>query len=270
MAVPILNTIRFYNASESPEYSTYFPDINRIAANDSLNYGIKSVNWHKSWPVGEEIKFQVINILSAKVIKSDGTQINITPEEITPSGWTTTERYYTVSYTPTLGEKFYFRITVSYNVYPYLMNKAYHSDNIYANTKFKYNLNKIEFKNSTNRYDNIFNNAAGTNIYSGITYFEGLFEPDKPSNEITTYKTQEEKPIKTKASPQFNRVLTFTDIPYHYYEQLNMIFSCNDIKVNGIQVDNNENEPDPDRINNESNLTNIKIQLQVVTDNYTV
>lgn len=263
MAVPILNTIRFYNASKNPDYSTYYPDINRIAANDSLNYGIKSVNWYKSWPSGEEIKFQAIDIVSAEVVKSDGTQISLTPVDITPSGWATSETYYTVSYTPSLGEKIFFRLTTTSFV-------IYQSDMIYVNTKFKYNLNKIEFLNSTNRYNNIFNNAAGTNIYSGITYFEGLFEPDKPSNEITTYKTQEEKPIKTKASPQFNRVLTFTDIPYHYYEQLNMIFSCNDIKVNGIQVDNNENEPDPDRINNESNLTNIKIQLQIVTDNYTV
>lgn len=262
MPVARLDTLRFSYDSANVDYTRYFPDIDILQAHESPSIGINPVNWHLNWIKNETITFQLINPTIVKVFKPNGTQETLTPTEITPAGWATSERYYLVSYKPTSDGVYYFS---------YLDDqfKAYISDKIYVNSRYKNRLVEIIFTDTQNKFDTIFVNENGTTVFAGRVFFEGLFLPTKPENTITTYKTSNEKPKKTNSYPQVMKELTLVDLPFHYPDLINHIFSCDTVKVNGILVDSNEEVFDYETFPR-SILGDGKIKLQVVTDDYLV
>jgi hypothetical protein len=107
-----------------------------------------------------------------------------------------------------------------------------------------------------------------TQKYSGTTYFTGQLKTGKPENNISAFKSDRGVVSKLRSTPVKLAELILTDIHYSYVYNINQIFSCDYLIVNGIQYQTNE-VPEVDEIE-KSDLVNITINLSQVSNLYYV
>lgn len=263
-----MNPLRFYEPAQLPNFLTRFPHMDNVSIKNKWIEGIYPGSFYKDFLINKQISLQ-FRILdegdeSIKVYKlnSVGTYTLYTtliPIDITPDGWISEDvkRY---DWTPSDEGVYYMDFE----------NTGFVSDKFIVNLQeiFIRKLIEIVFYNSENDYGMIFFDES-TQKYTGRTYFTGQLLPGAPGNELSVFPSDRGQLTKLRATPIRNAILKICDIHYAYLDNINMIFSCDNISINGIGYQNADVMEVEDIA--KSDLKNITVKLsQVVNDYYTV
>lgn len=200
--------------------------------------------------VNEAIKFQFMSDTANPVVQVGGTAVSLT--DITPSGWAGDGNYvYEASYTPTAAGYIYFFIVEGGNYFESTCIEVVESTE---------GLVKIEYSNSENDYGYV----DGSEL---ISYFDGDLGEVQPFNDIVGYQNDRGKLTKLRSTPVEGYELSIYRVPYFVVNQLNMLFSCDTIEINGVLFQN-EDELGVERLG-ESDLFNVTLTIKRVADSYT-
>ena len=258
-----MNPIRFYNQANEPDFTDIFPNNENIILRQKYIEGIYPVNWYKDHLIDKAVnlQFQIdgLSDLSMSVYAPSGSVINVAPTDITPLGWILNS-VYKYTFTPDEEGVYYCVFNGDTDV---ISDKFY----VASLEKFRRRLVKIDFYNSVNDYGMVFWDDI-TQKYSGTTYFTGQLKTGKVKNEISAFEGDRGVVSKLRSTPVKLAELILTDIHYSYVYNINQIFSCDYLVVNGIQYQTNE-VPEVDEIE-KSDLVNITINLSQVSNLYYV
>ena len=104
--------------------------------------------------------------------------------------------------------------------------------------------------------------------YTGLTYFTGQLKPGQPENEISGYESDRGELQKLISTPKRISNLILTEVHISYIDVINMIFSCDNLTINGVTFQSAE-APKIEEIQ-KSDLVNIEIKLTQTNNDYFV
>lgn len=212
-------------------------------------YGVDYVNFCNEWAINQPLTFQIFSDSANPIIKVGDT--NITPTDITPTGWAGLGNYvYEISYTPTAEGDF--RFLLIEDIY------FFESDLIKVISDTSH-LIKIDYSNSENDYGYV----GSTQL---TAYVDGEYRTVQPSNEMTVYENDRAELTKLRSTPIEKYELNIYNSIYSVANMLNMIFSCDTILINGESFQSDE-VPNVEAIEM-SNIFNISIIISRTSDNY--
>lgn len=126
---------------------------------------------------------------------------------------------------------------------------------------------EIEYTDTKNDHNGYFYDSSSNNRWAPKTYFRGTIMPGEPKNEYSIYKNDPGTPERLRANPQNTIDLHISDVSNLHLEQLNAIFSCDTLKVNGTYVLNEENFT-IDKKDEKSDLVDVTINLTLISDGF--
>lgn len=256
---PILNPIRFYATAKMPDYTTRFPNMDNVTQRTSYIDGIGAAQYYKEWLYGKDLKLQFEvqagdNTLMTAYKYNDLTEAYAVytttyGEEITPSGWN--------------GNKFArYSFTLAEGTYYIESADGLRSDVfVVTNSAFqKKKLIEIIYSNSENDFGCIFEDETLSN------YFCGQLIIGNPENEISGFESDRGNFIKLSATPKRIAMLSINDIHYTYVDHVNMLFSLDNLTINGVSYQTSE----PPTIEDQefSDLKNITVKLIQTNNTY--
>jgi len=258
MKCPIINPLRFYDKT-APNWSTVWPNIDNIQQRVQYFDGIYSGEFYKDFIEGENILLQfqhdaLDHLLAYKwnEITNAFEQVNeYVPIYITPSGW--------------VGENIiYFDISLNAGLYYLQFADGFRSDKfvIHSDLNLKKKLIRINYHNSENDYGAIFENND-TIVYSPVTFFTGKLETAPPENEMSTFETDRGELVKLRSTPKRIQLLTISDVHKSYVDNINLIFSCDYLNINGIEYQTSE----PPVINEFENFDLCDLNIKLIMKN---
>ena len=263
--VPNINPIRFRKINEEPDYNNFWPNDYNMVQQVGYYSGINATKFFKDFVQNIAITLQIevtseigqqIRVWKLNDIKVWEQADIISPIDITPTGWVS-GTVYKYEWTGTTGGVYYFDV----------IGQDIISDSfiVQDNDKFKKRLVKIEYWNSYNDFNSVFD-ENGTNLYKSITFFEGQLTDGDLSNEISGYNGDRGKFVKTRSTPVNTALLKIFKTNKTYRRLINTIFACDNIYVNNIRY-TNEETPSRSDIRN-SDLSNFEVNLKEVDINY--
>ena len=257
MNAPLLNPLRFYDTE--PDYQDIWPNIDNVSQRVMNIDGIWPSQFYKEWLYGKSM------FLQFEVLESDNTALKVykyneitseyalittlNPTIITPAGWQ--------------GDNFVkYTLNLAVGTYYLQFNDGYRSDTFVVtdDLQFRRKFIKIEYSNSQNDYGCIFDNFTFTQYLSG----QLLISP--PKNEISALESDRGNITKLRSTPIRLASLQINDIHYTLVDHVNMVFSCDQITVNGVTYQTTE-PPTVDPIEG-SDLVNITVNLSQTNNNY--
>lgn len=230
MRSPLLNPIKFYKVSNLPDYLTTFPNPDNTPFGTSWSFGVNASPYFIRYHVGImylQMEVETADVKDLTVYKLTngvfGSSSTISGVDISPVGWTGKKIYL---YTVNLTEGIYYLTTTTGLQSDYFR--------IYDSAEDTEDLVKIEYTNSENDFGCI----LGVRVF--YAYFVGSLTPDAPKNEYSNYTDDRGESVKLRSTPQRTAILSLKGIHSGYIDLLNMIFSLDDIEVNGIGYENEE------------------------------
>ena len=256
---PILNPIKFYDPTRTPNYSDRWPNIDNISLYTEWQRGIYPTYFYRDFVLNEEMTLQfrydsAITATSILVYKMDSSgvyQLNdsLLPLNVSPPAWTGIS-VYNYTWTPTEIGIYYFDFTGA--------DLLSHKFIVHNDTKYLKRLFKITYTHYENKYGMIFLNGT-TNVFTGLAYFQGFLIDGELTNDLSIFTDDPGEVQLLQATPQRNATLYFDQLHYTYADVVNYIFSCNEITINGIQYQNSE-VPKKEKIP-DSDLVKISVNL---------
>lgn len=203
----------------------------------------------RRFKVNEAIIFQFqSDTVSPDVYVND---TSLTPSNITPAGWSGEGTYvYQVSYTP--ASTGYIQFLIQEGGFFYESEKL----NIVDSND---GILKIEYKNSENDYGYV-----GTSTLT--SYQWGEMADAQPENEVDSFQNDRGNQTILRATPIEAYQATFYYCDLDTVNRLNMIFSCDDVKVNDFPCEVNE-VINPERFDT-SDMFTVTITLYRKDDDY--
>jgi len=257
--IPDMNPIIFFDQSKAPDWETYFPNNEIIDERVQYNASIYPTLHWKDHLINEAITLQFQNPpsldTSISVTKPDGTTDVVNGIDITPTGWTGDDVYKYI-YTPTSAGIYQFYFNGDTDI---ISRKVLVHDVL----KFRKRLVEITYYNTSNDYGMIFYDLA-VNKYIGKTYFTGQLLTYPINNDKSVFTSDRGTLVSLRSTPVKKARLILADIHYSYAYNINMIFSCDRLTINGINYQL-EDIPDPEPIE-KSDLINMTFELSQ-TDN---
>lgn len=235
MRCPIINPVRFYDKT-APNWSTVWPNIDNMQQRVQYFNGIYPGEFYKDFIQGEEIKLQFEHDSLDHLFAYKWNQLTNSfervsehiPVYITPSGW--------------VGENtIYFEINLNAGLYYLQFQDGFKSDKfiVHSDLELKKKLIRINYYNSENDYGAIFNNNDII-VYSPVTFFTGKLDSGSLENEMSTFETDRGNLIKLRSTPKRIQTLTISDVHKSYLDNINLIFSCDYININGVEYQTSE------------------------------
>lgn len=236
-----LNPIRFRPQVNQDD----MPRIDKMVNRTQYYKGVYALGYDADWLLGEPINIQLqsndiiipggggLYISELQVVTPFG-YFYISGVDVTPTGWVG-NKIYNYTYTPT-SEGLYYFVTNSAGLSDYNLI----SDVFLARVNNN-DLIEIQYSDTENRNSGVFYDSSGTSIWSPKAYFTGTQEEGDPRNEYSIYINASAEPRKIQSDPLDTIDINFTDLTKKYKKQLNRIFSCDTISVNGQPVQNTEN-----------------------------
>lgn len=259
VTIPLMNPIRFYRPADTPNFSSKFPVFDNVTQRTQTQQGLYPASWYKDYIVNKEIQLQFrVSGLSDEnitVTEPNGDIQLLTPTDISPGGWTgdTVNRY---NFTPDQEGVHY----MEFNEEGQLSDKFM----VHSVLKFRKRLVEVVFYNLTNDYGMIFWDGI-TQKYTGTTYFTGILKPT-PKNEISAFETDQGSLTKLQATPVRAYTLTLTDIHNTYYDNIDHIFSCDFLQVNGVEFQTAEAPEISEK--EKSDLIDVTVVLSMVDNDF--
>ena len=243
--IPDMNPIRFRNTSNDPDYATLWPNYRNITQRVNYTPGMYKTEFFKDFITNRAITLQFGSTTSytraLSVYKYNTTleayqfYQTVNGVDITPTGWTSGD-VYKYAFTPTEA-----------GVYQIIYTSAgIDSDEfvVHSDTVLKKQLVEVDFYNTENDYGMVFFDGAVQN-YQGLVFFTGVMQNFDPGNETSSYTNDRGAVEVLRSTPVHAGVLTLTNIHHSYIENINQIFSCDRLTVNGIDYSRPEKiEPD--------------------------
>ena len=240
ITIPDMQPIRFYKPGETPDWVSYFPNMDNIRPRERWIEGLYQTNYFTDWIVNNQISIQVrVSVASDQDLSvykynpltdAYALQTTISPSDITPSGWVS-DGVSVYNYTPTSAGIYYFDS----------LSAGYRSDKfvVHSELKFKRRIIKLEYYNSFNDYGIVFYNGAAQ-VYTPTAFFNGALMPDAPGNEIVSFETDRGGISKQRSTPVKTALLKIVDIHYSEIARVNNILACDRLTVNGITYQNTD------------------------------
>ncbi len=257
---PILNPMRFYKATELPNYADRWPGIDNISMFIEWQKGVYASKFYRDFVLNEEITLQFqfdgaisdpgINVYKFNSITGNYELLEtLVPVDVSPLGWVDIP-VYNYSFTPTLTGVYYFDFG----------DADLSSDRfiVHNETKYLKQLVKVVYSHYENRYGIVYLDGL-TPVFEGLAYFQGRLTIGEPANEISEYVDDPGEIELLQATPQRTTNLQLFTLHYSYADLINHIFSNSEIYVNGIQYQNKE-APTLEYIEN-SDLVNMTVKL---------
>lgn len=254
---PLLNPIRFYTGL--PDYSSSFPNMDNVTQRTMYIDGIHAAQYYKEWLLGKDI------ILQFEYEQGDNTDLKVYKYsqntetyslistnlgvDVTPAGWIGNNY---VKHTLTLLEGTYYLE----------FSDGYKSDifTVINSTRLQKKLVEIVYTNSENDFGVILEDQTFRN------YFCGQLVIGNPENEISGFESDRGELIKLSSTPKRIATLHINELHYTYVDHVNMIFSLDNITINGVTYQNTE-PPTVDDIEY-SDLKDVTIKLVQTNNNY--
>jgi hypothetical protein len=253
----LLNPIRFYRADDMPDYLTIFPNFDNTTYGEVYFYGVAASPDCIREHVGDMylqfvdetntgFTFDIYKLNDENVFEAIDTVDSV---DISPVGWVT-DQIHKVTLTG-LADGIY-----------YLNVDDYTSDvfRITSSTIATQDLVKVKYLNTYNDFGCIF----GTNYFEA--YFRGNIKKGESKIDVEAFESDRGIPVKLRATPQRTASLNILGLHQNYKELVEMIFSCNDITINGVAYENME-APSFDAIEG-SDLANMAIKLVQTNNDY--
>lgn len=254
-----MNPIRFRNTDSDPDWITAFPNYVNITQREENFTGMYPSDFFKDHITNRAIivQFQtttsyerIVNVYKYnQSLETYEFYEALSGTDITPSGWTSGD-IYKYSFTPTVS-----------GVYKMIYTDAdVESDEfvVHSDTTLKKQLVEVSFYNTENDYGMVFYDGV-TNNYTGLVFFTGVFQNFDPANETSAYTNDRGGTEILKSSPVHGGTLNLEMIHHSYIDNINLIFSCDRLTVNGIEYGRSE-APTFEQIE-KSDLVNVKIKL---------
>lgn len=264
--IPDMNPIRFRNTDNDPDYSSIWPNYRNITQRVNNIPGMYATEYYRDHVVNRPLYLQFetttsytnrINVYKYNTsVEAYQFEQYINGTDITPTGWTGGD-IYKYTFTPS-----------SSGIYMMTFPDAdLTSDEFYVHDSviLKKYLIQISFYNTENDYGMVFYDETTLN-FSGLTYFTGILKNTQPGNVTSAYTNDRGGQEVLKKTPMHGAILTLTNVHHTYIENINMIFSCDRITVNGVEYSSKES-PEVEEID-KSDLVNIKINLIKRTTSY--
>ncbi len=228
-----MNPIRFYRPAEAPNYSGFFPRFDNTTQRQQYRRGEYPASWYKGFAENKTISFQM-GILGTitetiDVYKyEDGVASivdTLSPIDITPTGWVAEP------------QRKYDFLPVETGVYYFdFVEGGLRSDEfvITDDLKFLTGFVQVEFENSRNDFGMIFDDN-GTNVYRGLTYYTGTSIMAAPESNRDVFTTDSLTNINLRVRNAMVEELILSDIHRDYIQNINDVFSCDILHVNGVR-----------------------------------
>jgi hypothetical protein len=220
-------------------------------------YGVDYPDVCMKWATNDLMWIQMFSDITNPNITLNGQ--SVAPIDITPVGWQGFDGQGNGAYVLLFG----YQPTVDQEVFQFKADDGtyfFESEQVMAFDETD-DLIKIEYQNSVNKLGYINN---GTMTYL-TTYIYGEDANPQPENSIVAYDDDDGELTKLQSTPTEGYLLTAYYVNIAGVNRLNMIFSCDDILINGESFQTNET-PTPERIEN-SDLSNVTVRTQR-TNNY--
>lgn len=264
--IPHMNPVRYRKQSTVIDYSTIWPNYENISQRVNYYVGMNASQYYKDFIINSPIsvQFQELSLYDRiiyiykynNILEQYQVYGSISGTDITPTGWISSD-IYKYTWTPTESGVYYFNY----------LGAGIVSDEIVVHSLeiLKKQLVQVTYYNSENDYGMVFYDNTTLN-YTGTTYFTGLLQNYSPSNQTTAYTNDRGGYEILRASPVHGSVLSLTNIHHSYIENINMIFSCDNVSVNGINYSRDGDIEISDI--NKSDLVDIKIKLKQKIEKY--
>lgn len=253
-----LNPIRFYKGSELPDYSNTFPHLDNVTQRVEYVQGLNPASWYKDWMTGKTLGFQFQTDdavgVTIEVYKLNASNIyelidSLLPTDITPIDWIGNTML-ACFYTPTADGLYQFKIG----------NATSDVISAISSTKYSKLLVRIDYTNGVNDFACILENFTFTD------YVTGQLVNASPEQEIEGFESDRGDYTKIQTTPKRIANLNINELHRNYIDHFNMVFSCNDIRVNGIAMQNPE-APSVELVDY-SDLCNMVVKLQLKENIY--
>lgn len=257
MKCPIINPIRFFDTP--PDYQNTWPNMDNVSQRVMNIDGLWPAQYYKEWLYGDDLylQFETVDgdntVLSVykynEITEAYDLLTTVNPTMITPPGW--------------LGDN-YIKYTLSLAIGTYYLKFAdgYTSDTFVVTSDIQQckRFIRVDYTNNQNDYGVIFDNFTFTQ------YFSGQLIIGAPKNEISALESDRGNITKLRSTPIRLTTLFINDIHYTLVDHVNMVFSCDQITVNGVTYQTTE-PPIIEPIEG-SDLVNITISLSQTNNIY--
>lgn len=220
----------------SIDYSSYLPRFDLMSPRTKYQKGIyPNLCIYQDWLVNKELGFQIqtefipaSSIITANMVDiNTGASTALSQSNITPVGWIG-DYIRKLSVTPVTSGFYYFNIFVN-NTLVGNEDFRFYSDVFYVTDTLSTdkNLVEIQFKNSTNFTDFVFDDYY-------TTYYTGMFESVSPQIEKSVF--EEDDGVNLLKTRSYSKaLLTLTEIPATYIDVIGKQLECDSLLINGIE-----------------------------------
>lgn len=242
---PILNSFRFLaKTGIAPDWTSRFPNAYNMSLRENYIKGVHASKYYRDHLINSEITLQlwdndVDNVVINVMKYNEATELfedigNATVLTIQPFNWVASD-VFKITYTPTVEGLYYFDWPGGNVV----------SDMFYVHSdlELKKRLVKIKYWNETNDFGNVFysdysDEGTFATIYQPECYFTGKIFTGEPANDVAGAESDRGDFVKTSASPIMQLDLTLTELHINYAPVVNLIFSCDNLEINGVAMTN--------------------------------
>lgn len=224
-----INPIRFKNIS-SVDWDNTFPNDHNIELRTNYFPGEYEQSFYPTFIKDKTIylQFPITGVanLNLMVTKPDSTTENITPLNISPSGWVG-DPAYKYEYTPTTEGLYRFQF----------QSESVISDHIYVvdALKLRKKLIQIQYYNTENDLNTVFISSENV-VFSPTAYLSAKTEAGF-RNEKSTFETDRGQVSTNRSTPIPMLTLTI-EAHRSQLSLINLIFACDRIIINGISYQN--------------------------------
>jgi len=262
-----LNPVKFVKVVDNDtvkiDYINFFPSPDSFLSTQAMK-GIFALKYRQKFIKDVEIVFQVqYNDLDSISVNAyiGNFCTPLAPTDITPAGWSgLTNKVYSFAFTPDKVGEMHFELIDNTNTIVYISERYDVEESLEGYYKVQY------FNNSNDLGAVFFDSTGNTQTFEGVIYLEMFMKPVL-SGELDTYQDDKGSFSTLRPTPIKCFDLKINRVSDYMVQKLGLIFSCDNIRINGVQyspVEKPESEPAGDFGNN----NNVSLTIAQVDWNY--
>lgn len=253
--IPYINPVRIRNLDKAIDYDNYLPRFDSQTAQVQYQKGVNPAPVTANFLINKTL--EVIVYSSAGISEyymhlPNGTMQSMSILDITPSGWTASERIYKLYYTPSIEGVHYFTF---YITAPDLDDHFQSDDILVMSGTTDKDLIEIEYEDVENRYGGFWYDGS-TRVWNPRMYYTGIKRKIPSPREEKVFIDEPGNPITLQVTSSKSQEITLTDIHETYIDSIEEVIKV-DVTLNGQLVSISDFSSDKKDAN--SDVVDIKI-----------